>query len=78
MNKTKTVENWELLYAESIADKKILTVIVDDIKTEDYIYYYEAYRLKVSLSAMTSARRFNFVEEFQNGTLLKKKIPLAP
>jgi len=72
LNTTKTVANWEKLHAENIADRKIISVIIDDIKTEDFIYYYEAYRLKVSLSAMTSARRFNFVEEFQNGTLLQK------
>ena len=64
MNKTKTVTNWELLYADSIVDRKILTVVTNEARTAIIIENYKPYKLRQWLKSQTSVDRWKFLDEF--------------
>ncbi|WP_419867925.1 hypothetical protein [Chryseobacterium sp. CT-SW4] len=69
INNTDVINNWEKLYAENITDRSLENIIKNNIKTDQIIDYYKAYKVRQTLSSKTTQRRWTFFDDFQGATI---------
>lgn len=69
MNNADVIANWDKLYTANIIDRNLIEVIKDNIRTNNIITFYQSYKTRQALSALSTQKRLKFLDDFETASI---------
>ncbi|REC63590.1 hypothetical protein DRF65_05720 [Chryseobacterium pennae] len=69
MNNADVIANWDKLYTANIIDRNLIEVIKDNVRTNNIINFYQSYKTRQALSALSTQKRLKFLDEFETASI---------